>query len=214
MTESSTRLQESSTRLQEFEDYILDEYRDACPTFAAAAFKYFHHVKVKTPTKRQQADGNTRPIRIDSVRVSLKLVDSAMNGLLVKSISFENNSLTRACSNSLINISPDELENRFACALPTILSVIQHEYDDVTIEMQDKSTQLVKYAKANDINIRDIGRDHSVAISREYKRYEGTEDPDPDSDDNADNRKTVAPQTGVSSVKSIKPKKVKQVFDM
>lgn len=194
--------------LTSFKQYIIDEYRDSYPTFAAAAFKFFHHSKVK------KGKAGERPVVIDIIRVSLKLCDKDMNGLLTKSISFENNILTRACSNKLVNISPDELEIRFADALPSIIGVIVDEYNDVILEMKDKTVEIHAYAKANDIKLPKMGgkcMTGGAIIPSKYKNESiRIGDIDGDGDDDTRNGGGMVKQTGVGK----RGKTVKQVFDM
>ena len=180
--------------LSAFKEYIISEYKKQCPTFAAAAFKFFHHAKVKVDKVSK------RPITNDTIRVSLKLCDKDMNGLLTKSISFENNALTKAGVNALINTSPDELENKFAEALPAILNIINEEYNDVILEMKDKISQLHSYAKANDVSLTGSGSKHVIPTSFKGESIRVDSDSDSDDDD--------------TPKRSKKNKKDKKVFDM
>ena len=180
--------------LTAFKEYIIEEYQDQYPTFAAAAFKYFHHAKVKVDKVSK------RPITNDTIRVSLKLCDKDMNGLLTKSISFENNLLTKAGVNALVNTSPDELENKFAEALPSILNIICEEYNDVILEMKDKISQLHSYAKSNDVSLNGGGSKHVIPTS--FKGESIRVDSDEDDIDEK------------PSKKNLRKKKDKQVFDM
>lgn len=142
--------------LQDFKDYIIEEYSNDIE-YAACQFKFFHNNKVKEVklTKKMIKEGITdKPddIAIDTIRVSIKFVDSELNGLLTKSISFENNELSTTCKNKLVNISSNELENKFVAALPEIIQLISEEYNEIINEHNEKLASLMSYAKSANVD--------------------------------------------------------------
>ena len=134
-----------------FKDYLIAEYRDRAKEYVATEFKFTHAntIKLDKPSKRH--------IKVDVIKVSVKLFDKDLHLLHTGTITFENNIIPKSKADSLINISPKELENRFAAAKRDICKVIMDELS------QKKSDILLKIDNLNSF----IGS--SGIISTEFK---------------------------------------------
>ena len=100
-------------------------------------------------------------MNLHTVNVDVKLFDKDLNLLKSDSLKFVNNVLNKKKAESLVNISPDELENRFNAARRAIVSEIQSEYMKKKRDIENKIDSLMMYEN--------VGvKDHDV-ISSEYK---------------------------------------------
>lgn len=174
---------EGSSALAKLKEYIISEYiPQVASSYSAAQFRYFHHFKTTQPrlTKKMIKEGITEvdPITKDSIRISIKLVDRDMNGLLTKSLVFEDNELTNACKNKLQTIDGDELDLLFYEALPEILQTIKNDYIDIISEHTDKLSSLTDYAKQEGIQLsgnvsfipKEFKKDASVSKSKQESK--------------------------------------------
>ena len=120
-----------------FKEYIIAEYHDKAKSYVATEFKFAHStgIKLDKPSKRH--------LKVDIIKVTVKLFDKDLNLLHTGTITFENNIIPKSKAESLINISPKELENRFAAAKRDICKVI---LDELT---QKKSDILLKIDNLN-----------------------------------------------------------------
>lgn len=135
-----------------FKEYLTQEYREKAKGFAAVEIKFNHTYNIKTDSK------SSRPRRNDLIKVSLKFVDKDLNALYSASIVFENNMIPKRLHKSFVNISPKELENRFAVAKNEIRDIIANEYLSKINEFNNKLTNLNKY----------LGTSRSVVIPQEF----------------------------------------------
>ena len=108
--------------MQEFKDYILLEYKEMVPNFAATKFDFSHSSRPKIDKKSHTT------LTLNTIHVNIKFFDKDMNQLLTKTISFENNLLSKPCKKLLVNIAPAELENKFNSALKDIYTIIMKSY--------------------------------------------------------------------------------------
>jgi hypothetical protein len=90
-----------------------------------------------------------------TVNVEVKLFDKDLNLLHKDSLRFTNNVLNKKKAESLVNISPIELENRFNAARREIVCEIQKEYLEKRNDIENKINSLMMYenvgVKDNDI---------------------------------------------------------------
>ena len=126
-----------TSQMDAFKDYKIAEYRDRAKEYVATEFKFTHAstIKLDKPSKRH--------IKVDAVKVTVKLFDKDLHLLHTGTITFENNVIPKSKADSLINISPKELENWFTAAKREICKVIMDEF------IQKKSDILLKIDNLN-----------------------------------------------------------------
>ena len=136
-----------------FKDYLMNEYK--IENHASTSFKFSHSMKT-TIDKKTNKVMNTHTVNVD-----VKLFDKDLILLKSDSLKFVNNVLNKKKAESLVNISPDELENRFNAARRAIVSEIQSEYMKKKRDIENKIDSLMLYEN--------VGvKDHDV-ISSAYK---------------------------------------------
>ena len=132
--------------MQDFKDYLIEEFKDRAKGCVAVEFKYSHSTKIKT----DKASGVS--LKIDVIKIILRFVDKDMNTLLNNTITFENNVIPKNKEKSFINISPKELNNRFAFAKNEIVKSIMNEYIEKRDELNTKINEIKTYS-GNDNDI-------------------------------------------------------------
>ena len=130
-----------------FKDYVINEYKvENC---ASTSFKFSHSLKPSIDKKTNKA------MNTHTVNVEVKLFDKDLNLLHKDSLRFVNNVLNKKKAESLVNISPIELENRFNAARREIVCEIQKEYLEKRNDIENKISSLMMYenvgVKDNDI---------------------------------------------------------------
>lgn len=130
-----------------FKDYVINEYKvENC---ASTSFKFSHSLKPSIDKKTNKA------MNTHTVNVEVKLFDKDLNLLHKDSLRFTNNVLNKKKAESLVNISPIELENRFNAARREIVCEIQKEYLEKRNDIENKISSLMMYenvgVKDNDI---------------------------------------------------------------
>ena len=130
-----------------FKDYVINEYKvENC---ASTSFKFSHSLKPSIDKKTNKA------MNTHTVNVEVKLFDKDLNLLHRDSLRFVNNVLNKKKAESLVNISPIELENRFNAARREIVCEIQKEYLEKRNDIENKISSLMMYenvgVKDNDI---------------------------------------------------------------
>ena len=130
-----------------FKDYVINEYKvENC---ASTSFKFSHSLKPSIDKKTNKA------MNTHTVNVEVKLFDKDLNLLHKDSLRFTNNVLAKKKAESLVNISPIELENRFNAARREIVCEIQKEYLEKRNDIENKINSLMMYenvgVKDNDI---------------------------------------------------------------
>ena len=130
-----------------FKDYVINEYKvENC---ASTSFKFSHSLKPSIDKKTNKA------MNTHTVNVEVKLFDKDLNLLHRDSLRFTNNVLNKKKAESLVNISPIELENRFNAARREIVCEIQKEYLEKRNDIENKINSLMMYenvgVKDNDI---------------------------------------------------------------
>lgn len=106
--------------MQAFKEYLISEYQVNDATSIMITFT--HSSTVKTDRKSGSA------IVVHTIGVTIKFYDKDMNMLQKASIKFVNNKLPKKTRESLVNIAPDELENRFVAAKRDIANEIYDDY--------------------------------------------------------------------------------------
>ena len=136
-----------------FKDYVVNEYK--VENHTSSSFKFSHSLKTSIDKKTNKIMNN------HTINVDIKLFDKDLNLLKSDSLKFVNNVLNKKKAESLVNISPDELENRFNAARREIVCEIQTEYLKKKRDIENKIDSLMLYEN--------VGvKDHDV-ISSEYK---------------------------------------------
>ena len=127
-------------------EYLIEEFKDRAKGYVACEFKYSHSTKIKS----DKASGVS--LKINVVKIGLKFVDKDMNTLLNNTITFENNVIPKNKEKSFINISPKELNNKFAFAKSEIIKTITGEYNEKLEELNAKINEIKTYT-GNDSDI-------------------------------------------------------------
>ena len=132
--------------MQALKDYLIDEFRDKAKNYVACEFKFVHSTKLK-PDKSSSVN-----LKIDVVKIGLRFVDRDLNTLHNCSVVFENNVIPKSKERSFVNISPKELNNRFAFAKSEIVKSIMDEYKEKRDELNTKIEDLKTYlGNASDV---------------------------------------------------------------
>ena len=132
--------------MQEFKEYLIKEYKDKVQGYAAVQFKFSHNVNAKFEKKTDKT------LRIDNINVKIKFVDKDLNKLFTTTVNFENDIIPKNKEKSLINISPKELDNKFAAAKTEIRKVIHEEYLEIVKDISTKVGNLQRYSgNPNDV---------------------------------------------------------------
>ncbi len=122
-----------------FKEYLIEEYKTQAKQYAAVEFKFAHSTNVKTDKRSGCV------LKNDIVKVGIRFVDKDMNTLFSGNIAFVNNVIEKKKEKCFINISPKELNNRFAFAKREILETIMNEYCEKRDELNRKINQLQLY---------------------------------------------------------------------
>ena len=126
--------------MQPLKQYLIDEYKDKARDYVAVEFKFSHSTKIKS----DKSSGVI--LKIDVVKIVMKFVDRDMNTLHNCSVVFENNVIPKSKEKCFVNISPKELNNRFAFAKPEIIKTIMQEYvekrDEINVKIEELKTYL------------------------------------------------------------------------
>ena len=126
--------------MQEFKEYMIKEYKDKVQGYAAVQFKFSHGTSIK------------KDLRIDNINVKIKFVDKDLNKLFTTTVNFENDIIPKNKEKSFINISPKELDNKFAAAKREIIKVIHDDYIEKVKDISTKVGNLQHYSgNPNDI---------------------------------------------------------------
>lgn len=123
--------------MNQFKEYLLSEYQ--VKNAKAIKFSFSHNQTIKKPN-----------IINDIITVRIKFVDENLSTILSPSITFENNVIRKS---SLVNISPKELNNRFAAAKQEICKVIMTDYMAKIDELNEKFNKLQQYCPNNNNTI-------------------------------------------------------------
>ncbi len=122
-----------------FKEYLIEEYKTQAKQYAAVEFKFTHSTNVKTDKRSGCV------LKNDIVKVAVRFVDKDMNTLFSGNIAFVNNVIEKKKEKCLINISPKELNNKFAFAKREILETIMNEYCEKRDELNRKINSLQSY---------------------------------------------------------------------
>ena len=140
----------SIDEMKSFVDYLVSNWEvNGCVSIEK---KFAHSRKVGIDKKSERERIN------HIVNVGLRFFDKDNKLLKSESVKFENNLLCAASKKKLINISDEELNNRFMSAKSEILGIIRYGYDQKMMEIDSKMNELMSYAD-ND----------SVVIPAEFK---------------------------------------------
>ena len=132
--------------MQALKQYLIEEFRDRAKGYVACEFKFSHYMKIKP----DRASGIS--LKVDVVKICLRFVDRDMNTLYNGSVVFENNVILKSKEKSFVNISPKELNNKFAFAKAEIIKNIMDEYKDKLTELNKKINELIMYSgNASDV---------------------------------------------------------------
>ena len=136
--------------MKSFVDYLVGNWEvNGCVSIE----KKFSHVR------KVGLDKKTERERVNHiVNVGLRFFDKDNKLLKSESVKFENNLLCNASKKKLINISDEELNNRFMSAKGEIIGIIRYGYDQKIIEIDSKVNDLMSYVD-----------NESVVIPAEFK---------------------------------------------
>ena len=130
--------------MQAFEQYLLHEYQ-LPSNVVCNYFRYTHSTK-------QHIDKLSKvPVINNIIGVHVESYDDKHHLLASHSERFVDGEIKRPRNNALVNISPDELNNRFAAAKTAIVSSIHSEYTNRLNDINDKIRDLNRYVKVNGV---------------------------------------------------------------
>ena len=145
--------------MNDFKNYLISEFKDRSKDFVAVDIKFSHSLTIKFDKK------SNKTLKKNIIKVSIKFFNKDLKLLYNDSIQFENNLIPKSKSETLINISPKELENKFAFAKKEIIEEIFKELKEKRDELDLKIENLNEYLgkdgiipnefKGEDINIVD-----------------------------------------------------------
>jgi len=139
--------------MEGFKDYLASEYQVKDAVATDMKFAYNMTVKMDTKTKI--------PINMHTVTITLKFYDKDMELLKTGSVKFVNDRIPKSVAKKFVNISPDELGNRFVVIRPLVANIIKTSYMSKLVDIQNKIINLRKYSE---------DRHHdSIAIEDEFK---------------------------------------------
>ena len=133
--------------MQAFKDYVIEEFRELARGFVGVEFKFSHGVGTKADKKTETL------LKIDSVKCNVKFYDKDMNLLCARLLSFENDVVPKSFAKKLVNISADELANRFCSAKNEICKIIMDEYNERRLDITDRIFDLSKYCGGSVNNV-------------------------------------------------------------
>lgn len=125
--------------MEQFKDYLISEYREKAIGYVAVEFKFAHttNIKLDKQTKKH--------LKNDIIKVTLKFFNKDLKLLHTASIQFENNVIPKSKAETLINISPKELEVKFGFARREICTEIFKELKEKKDELNLKIDNLNSY---------------------------------------------------------------------
>jgi len=121
-----------------FESYLLSEYK-LPSNVCCNKFTYTHSTKQKI-----DKDSN-RPIINNIITVKIESYDDKHNLISSHTEKFIDGHIYRAKQNKLINISPNELNNKFGFAKSHIIGVIVADLNNKLHEIQNKIDEINTY---------------------------------------------------------------------
>ena len=128
--------------LHEFKNYFIQEFQ--LNDLASTEFKFSHSLKTVMDRKSKKVMNN------HVITINANFYDKEHNELRKGSIKFVNNEIPKKEASKLVNISPDELTNRFNSAKREIVSLIYEELVDKMNSFNDKINDLSSYENVND----------------------------------------------------------------
>ena len=132
--------------MEAFRDYVKAEYNNV-QGYVSTQFTFTHTSTVKIDKASQ------RPVVQHTISVRVQFYDKDMNLLHKAAIKFVNNKLPKKAKESLVNISPDELENRFMAARREIVEEIFMDYDTKRRLIDIKIEALQQYLPDASLNV-------------------------------------------------------------
>ena len=157
-----------------FESYLLNEYQ-LPSNVCCNKFTYTHS------TKRKVDKSSKIPLINNVINVRVESYDDKHNLISTHTEKFIDGCINRSKQKKLINISPDELNNRFGAAKVNIVQQINAEYSVKLNEIQEKINELNSYCKSNGVipnrfvnepKIADKPNIENVKSSNKIKRFE------------------------------------------
>ena len=125
--------------MENFKNYLISEYKEKAKGFVAVDTKFSHSNCLKIDKKTKKT------LKKDIIKVSIKFFNKDLKLLYTANLQFENNILPKSKAETLINISPKELENKFAFAKKEICEEIYKELKEKQDEIQLKIENLAQY---------------------------------------------------------------------
>jgi hypothetical protein len=120
-----------------FKNYAINEYK--IENIASVSFKFTHSLTTSLDKKTNEL------MNKHAINVAIKLFDKDLNLLHNDTLKFVNNVLNKKKADSLVNISPKELENRFNEARREIVAEIQKDYLEKRHDIDEKINSLMTY---------------------------------------------------------------------
>lgn len=130
--------------MDQFEQYLLSEY-NLPSTVVCNKLIYSYTTKNKVDKK------TNRPLINNIINIKIDSYDDKHNLICHHSETIIDGNIYRTKQNKLINISPDELNNKFSFAKSSIINVIKSDYQNKLNDIQDKIKELDSYCHADGI---------------------------------------------------------------
>ena len=121
-----------------FESYLLKEYQ-LNQNVVCNKFTYTHSTKQKIDKTSK------RPLINNIINVKIESYDDKHNLLGSHTEKFIDGKIHRTKQNKLVNISPDELNNKFGFAKSSIVQIIVSDYQSKLHEIQNKIDEINAY---------------------------------------------------------------------
>jgi hypothetical protein len=120
-----------------FKNYVINEYK--IENIASVSFKFSHSLTTSIDKKTNEV------MNKHAINVAVKFFDKDLHLLHGDTLKFVNNVLNKKKADSLVNISPKELENRFNEARREIVAEIQKDYLEKRKDIDEKINSLMTY---------------------------------------------------------------------
>lgn len=141
--------------LEDFVSYLLKEFK--LPTDVVCHKVSFNHSSKVKQDKKSERLGESKPlcgevfVKNNIVSVKIDCFDKDHNLVHTATEKFIDGAISRPKKRPLVNISPDELNNRFGMAKSEICSVILKELTDKDNDIQEKISEVKSYCPGSRI---------------------------------------------------------------
>ena len=155
--------------MEDFISYLLTEYQLSTTAIC-------HKVNFTHSTKNKIDKLTKRPIINNIISVKIECFDKDHKLILSKNEKFVDGEIQRTKNNKLVNISPDELNNKFSFAKSSICGIIKNELEQKRNDLINKIDDLNSYCgNANTVIPQEFINEPKVApavVTENKKNFE------------------------------------------